>query len=132
MAQHTFHTPHGHIKITGKSKNVWHLVAYCKSLGGLDSITPDAKTPLDIMTDHLHSLQESVPDELELVMQYAQTLRQKYEQPGDIPDIDKIMSVMKNMTLNFGTYTATYCAGHGSKMARLQNQGVGVWQAHKK
>jgi hypothetical protein len=129
MSKHTFHTPHGHIKITGKTDNVWHFVAYSKSLGGLDQIMPRATTPLGIMKAHLYESQESPPDEEEYVLKYAQRLRRKYAEPGDIPDIDRILSAVKNMSLNFGTYTATYCAGHGPKMARLQNQRAGVRQA---
>lgn len=123
MNKYILRTPAGWITIRGDPDNVWHLVAYCQALEGLGSILPPPKDPLGVMLTHLYDTKESISSETKenLILNFARRLRRKYRVVNLVPDIDKILSVIKNMTLNLGTYTATYCAGHGPRVEEFRD-----------
>jgi hypothetical protein len=123
MKKYILRTPAGRITIRGDPDNVWHLVAYCQALEGIGSILPPPRDPLGVMLTHLYDTKESISSEAKenLILNFAQRLRRKYRMVKLVPDIDKILSVIKNMTLNLGTYTATYCAGHGPRMEEFRD-----------
>ena len=98
-------TKEGVLELTGDPNNVWHLAAWCTVL--VDGVGPllEGEDPL---LRHQGVVQRYIDpeDQRRLMPRLENRLAEQYQQPGQIPD--RLLRVIENTMVDFGTYTATY------------------------
>lgn len=102
---HSFRTKEGVLELTGDPNNVWHLAAWCTELVDGVGALLEGEDPL---LSRLYVQGSVLPEEdrRRLMSKLEHRLFETYRRPENIPD--RLLRVIDDAAVDFGTYTATY------------------------